>query len=99
MARHVAADDDVVLVGVDSSPTLGVDFTCSSPDWGGRPEIDEAESTYVPGKGIFVEALEDELAARGLPLPRSTGIRHWLPDYDPDEERGRLVSILEGGMA
>jgi predicted secreted protein len=99
MALHVEADDDVVLVGIDSSPTMGVDFTCSSSTWGGKPEIDEAESTYVRGKGIFIEALEAELASRGLPLPRRTGIRHWLPDYDPDEERRRLVSILEGGTA
>jgi predicted secreted protein len=99
MAQHVEAEDEVVLVGVDSSPTMGVDLTCSAPTWGGKPEIDETESTYVPGTGIFVEALEDELSARGLPLPRRTGIRHWLPDYDPHEERRRLVSILEGGTA
>jgi len=97
MAQHMEAEDEVVLVGVDSSPTMGVDFTCSSPSWAGKPEIDETESTYVPGTGIFVEALEAELSTRGLPLPRRTGIRHWLPDYDPGEERRRLVSILEGG--
>jgi len=99
MAQHVEAGDEIVLVGVDSSPTLGVDFTCSSPSWGGKPEIDEDESTYVPGSGIFVEALDAELRARGLPSPRRTGIRHWFPDYDPAEERRRLATVLEGGTA
>lgn len=95
MAQHVSAGDDVVLIGVDSSPTMGVEFTCSSPTWGGKPEIGEDDSTLVPGEsGIFVEELEAELAVRGLPVPRRTGIRHWFPGYDPDEERARLEALL-----
>jgi predicted secreted protein len=97
MAQHVEADDDVVLIGVDSSPTMGVEFTCSSPTWGGKPEISEDDSRYVEESGIFIEELAAELAARGLPMPRRTGIRHWFPDYDPQEERERLVALLEGG--
>ena len=99
MAQHVAANDEIVLVGVDSSPTMGADFTCSSPSWGGKPEIDEHESTYTAGRGLFVEALDAELEARGLPRPRRTGIRHWFPDYDPAEEHRRLEIVLEGGTA
>lgn len=95
MAQHVTAGDDVVLIGIDSSPTMGVDFTCSSPTWGGKPEIGEDDSTLVPEQsGIFVEELEAELTARGLPLPRRTGIRHWFPDYDQAEERARLEALL-----
>jgi predicted secreted protein len=94
MAQHVAADDDVVLVGVDSSPTMGVEFTCSSPTWGGEPNIGVDDSTIVPESGIFIEELESALAARGLPMPRRTGIRHWFPDYDPQEERDRLEALL-----
>jgi len=29
-------------------------------------------------------------------MPRMTGIRHWFVDYDPDEERQRLVKLLTG---
>ena len=94
MVQHVAADDDVVLIGVDSSPTMGVEFTCSSPTWGGEPNIGVDDSTIVPESGIFIEELEAALAARGLPMPRRTGIRHWFPDYDPQEERDRLEALL-----
>jgi len=99
MARHVAADDDVVLVGIDSSPTMGVEFTCSSPTWGGEPNIGEDDSALIRDSGIFIRELEAELRERGLPMPRRTGIRHWFPDYDPEEERRRLVALLqpEGG--
>ena len=96
MEPHLRAGDDVVLIGVDSSPTMGVDFTPSAPHWAGKPDIGEDDSTLVRGDGIFLEELRAELAERGLPFPRATGIRHWFPDYDPDEERARLVALLEG---
>ena len=94
MEPHLRSGDDVVLIGVDSSPTMGVDFTPSAPHWGGRPDRVEDDSTLVHGDGIFVEELEAELAERGLEIPRRTGIRHWFPDYDPDEERARLEKLL-----
>ena len=94
MEKHVEAHDDVVLIGVDSSPTMGIDFTPSAPHWGGKPDIGEDDSTLVRGDGIFLEELEAELEARGLPMPRATGIRHWFADYDPEEERRRLEALL-----
>ena len=45
-------------------------------------------------RGIFVAELHAELAERGLPMPRSTGIRHWFPDYDAAEEHARLQALL-----
>jgi predicted secreted protein len=94
MAPHLEAGDEVALVGIDSSPTMGIDFTCSAPAWGGRPVVREEDMSYVEGEGIFVEELRAELAERGLPMPRATGIRHWFPGYSEDEERGRLEAIL-----
>ena len=94
MEPHVRAGDDIVLIGIDSSPTMGVDFTPSAPHWGGRPDRVEDDSILVRGDGIFLEQLKAELAERGLPMPRSTGIRHWHPDYDPEEERRRLEALL-----
>ena len=83
IGQHAAAGDDIVLIGVDSAP-----------HWAGKPDIGEDDSTLVRGDGIFVEELKAELAERGLPEPRSTGIRHWFADYDPDEELRRLEALL-----
>lgn len=96
MEPHVEAGDDVVMIGVDSSPTMGVSFQPSSQSWGGEPNIGDDDTTMIEGEGIFLEELRAELARRNLPMPRRTGIRHWFPDYDPDEEHARLVSLLEG---
>ena len=94
IAQHSSAGDDVVLIGVDSSPTMGVDFTPSAPHWSGKPDIGEDDSTLLEGDGIFLEELKAELEERGLPVPRSTGIRHWFADYDPDEELRRVRALL-----
>jgi len=94
VVEQEAAADDVVLIGVDSSPTMGIDFTPSAPRWAGEPNIGEDDSRLVRGDGIFVAELKAELAERGLPEPRSTGIRHWFPDYEPEEELERLRGLL-----
>jgi predicted secreted protein len=97
MEPHVSSGDDVVLIGIDSSPTMGVDFSPSAPAWRGEPNIGDDTTALTRGDGIFLEELAAELEDRGLPMPRRTGIRHWFPDYDPEEEHTRLVALLEGG--
>jgi predicted secreted protein len=95
VAQEVGEGDELVLIGIDSSPTMGVDHTCSSPTWGGEPNVGpEDDSTIVEGRGIFISELHAELRERGLPIPRSTGIRHWFPGYDPAEEHARLQELL-----
>src|SRR5436309_5558791 len=44
MAPHLEAGDDVVLIGVDSSPTMGIDHTVSAPSWAGKPDVREEDS-------------------------------------------------------
>jgi predicted secreted protein len=94
MEPHLRAGDDVVLIGIDSSPTMGVDFFPSASRWGGEPNIGEDDSRLVPGEGVFVQELEAELSERGLGLPKRTGIRHWFAGYDAEEERRRIEAIL-----
>lgn len=94
MEPHLRAGDDVVLIGIDTSPTMGVEFAPSAPHWSGKPDIGEDDSRLVPGEGIFVEELEAELAERGLEMPPRTGVRHWFHRYDPDEERRRIEALL-----
>jgi len=89
MGPSLESGDDVVLVGVDSSPTMGVDFTPTSDTWGGEPNIGVDDSRLIYGRIA--------LAAKGLTMPRRTGIRHWFPGYDPAEERARLLAMLAGG--
>lgn len=83
--RHLRGGDEVILVGLDGSPSSGVRFTSSKPDWGGRPNRPEDDWDLVPGRGIWIEELESELARRGLPPLPATG---WALDMGRFDEAG-----------
>jgi predicted secreted protein len=86
--------DEVVLIGLEGSPSMGVHVTSSDPDRAGRPAWPDGAPELTPGSGILIEELLAELRARGIAEPRATGIRHALPDYDPDAEREELAAFL-----
>jgi hypothetical protein len=37
IAPHIRRRDDLILIGLDGSPSTGVRFTSSNPEWGGSP--------------------------------------------------------------
>jgi predicted secreted protein len=92
---HVRAGDDVILVGLEGSPSMGVHVTSSDPERGGRPEWPEGSDELSPGSGIFIDELAAELRERGVPMPRATGITHQLPDHDEARERAEIASLTE----
>jgi predicted secreted protein len=93
---HAARGDDIVLVGLEGSPSLGVCVTSSDPELGGRPTWTEGATELTTGKGIYIEELEAELTERGFKMPRAMGISHQLPDHDPASEQASLAELLRG---
>jgi predicted secreted protein len=94
VCTHLARGDEVVLVGLEGSPSMGVRLTSSDPDRAGRPEWPDGAPELTPGRGILIEELLSELAARGVPEPRAIGVTHVLPDHDPEAERQELRAFL-----
>jgi predicted secreted protein len=92
---HVRAGDEVILVGLEGSPSMGVHVTSSDPARHGRPEWPDGTDELTAGSGIFIEELEAELAARGVPLPRATGITHQLPSHDDGENQAAVAALIE----
>jgi predicted secreted protein len=88
--RHLRTGDEVVLIGLDGSPSTGVRFTSSKPEWGGRPNRPEDDWEIVAGRGIWIEELEAELARRGLPAVPATG---WALDMGRFDEAGALRDL------
>jgi predicted secreted protein len=91
---HLDRGDDVVLVGLEGSPSMGVEITSSDAERKGRPAWPEGTEELAAGRGILIEELLDELASRGRPTLRAIGIRHQLPDFDAGTEPSDLAAFL-----
>jgi predicted secreted protein len=92
---HIQRGDEVVLIGVEGSPSMGVRITSSDPARGGQPQWAEGAPELAPGQGIFFEELRAALAERGVEAPRAIGVTEALPDHEPDAERSELGAFLE----
>src|SRR4051794_41789288 len=57
MEQHVEAGDDVVVIGVDSSPTMGIDFTPSAPPWAGKADIVGGDPPPGRGGGLYLRGI------------------------------------------
>ncbi|QEX18345.1 hypothetical protein FRZ44_36500 [Hypericibacter terrae] len=86
---------DLVLIGVDGSGSSAVTFTGIGPAWGGRPE--DMSWEVVPGKGVWIEELEQILAERGLPMPRSFGVAMELPGFTMAQAMIEFRQFLDRG--
>jgi len=84
----------VVIVGIDGSPSMGVELTASSEEWGGRPDKPRDEDyPVVSGMGLFTETLLG-LLADDVARIRAVGIGQDLLDYDEIAEVAKLELTL-----
>jgi predicted secreted protein len=85
----------VVIIGIDGSPSMGVELTASAGDWGGRPDKPRDEDYPVtPGPGLFTETLLD-LLGDDVARARVVGIGQDLFDYDEPAELAKLAAAVE----
>jgi predicted secreted protein len=92
----LAAGNRVIVVGIDGSPSMGVELTASSDEWGGRPDKPRDEDYPVtPGRGLFIETLVGLLDPE--PRVRVVGIGQDLFDYDEHRELAKLGRLVSGG--
>ncbi len=94
--RHLLDGDDLILIGLDGSPSTGVRFTSSRPDWGGRPNRPDDDWEIVPRRGVWIEELEAELSGRGLPPVPATGWALDMGRFDEAGSRRDLEEFLDG---
>jgi predicted secreted protein len=86
----LASGARVLVLGIDGSPSMGVELTAASEAWGGRPHAPRDEDYPVtPGPGLFTETLL-ELLAEERPRVRVAGIGQDLFDYDEPAELGKV---------
>jgi predicted secreted protein len=93
IAVRAAQGEDIVLIGVEGSPSMGVRITSSDPARGGLPEWPEGTAELTSGEGIFIEELRQELGRRGIAAGLG-GETHALPDHDELTQQTQLESLL-----
>ena len=91
---HVGRGDDVIVIGIEGSPSLGVSITAIDPERGGRPEWPAGEVDKAPGQGILLQELLAELGERDVPAPRVLGILHQLSWRDEAVDRANLAAVI-----
>jgi predicted secreted protein len=84
---------EVLIVGVDGSPTMGVALSPSGADWGGRPDKSgDYDCELVDGPGVFVGVLLATLEARGVTGISARGFGTDLPDFDAGRALAELLA-------
>jgi predicted secreted protein len=84
----------VVVIGIDGSPSMGVELTAASDQWGGRPDKPRDEDYPVTlGPGLFTETLLGLLGDQRVGV-RVVGIGQDLFDYDETRELAKLAGEL-----
>jgi predicted secreted protein len=97
IGADLAAGARVVVLGIDGSPTMGVELTAASAEWGGRPDQPRDEDYPVSsGRGLFTETLLELLGEQRLHV-RVVGIGQDLLDYDEARELEKVGRELAGG--
>ena len=70
MEHYLNMGYNVAVIGVDGSPSCGINLTGRNPSWGGRPRDDVGEYRMVEEMGVWMEELSSEIERRGLkPIP------------------------------
>lgn len=95
LALHLSHGYDVVIIGLDGSPSSGVRLTSTKPDWGGRPESAiSGGADRIPGMGVWMDELKKELESRGIAWPRATGIAMDAQTFDMDASMKEMDEFL-----
>jgi predicted secreted protein len=83
VSLHAEHGYDIVIIGLDGSPSSGVRLTSTKTSWGGRPEGAVAGgSDRISGMGVWMTELKEEFESRGLSFLRATGIAMDAQNFD-----------------
>ena len=85
-----------MLIGLEGSPSCGVQLTGSSSKWQGYPGAVEMNGKYPvkKGTGLFMQALQREIESRGLTVPPILAVGLDLYGIDLEQIGSRLRNEL-----
>lgn len=95
---HFLRDESftLVIIALEGSPSCGYQYTGSSETWRGYPGDVELDGRYpvAKGSGLFLQALQEEIKSRALPLPAILGVGLDMYGIDLDKIGDELEARL-----
>jgi len=72
---YVSNGYKIIIIGIEGSPSCGIEKTESNPDWGGETVCSAAQEVkLINDRGVFIELLNREALLRGWPAFPAFGI-------------------------
>ena len=88
---------NVVVIGLDGSPSCGVKWSGASKQWGGPPKTSEEEIAKYPlakKPGVFIEELAKMIKETGAEMPRIIGAGFDMPGFSLDTIAEEIDAFL-----
>ncbi len=90
---------EIVVIGLDGSPSSGVRYTGRAKDWGGRPQFNDGDYEVIEGMGVWMEELKFGLEQRNIPWPRASGMLLDRTDWDEARDLPATLNELDEFLA
>ncbi len=75
LQQYPSYDYKLILIGLDGSPSCGIDLTGTSREWRGHPTSIKTEGYPVSaGRGVLMQELQKQLDERGIGFPPAFGV-------------------------
>ena len=75
LQQYPSYNYQLLLIGLDGSPSCGVDLTGTSSLWRGHPVNIRNEAYPVePGRGVLMQELQEQFEVRGMKFPPAFGV-------------------------
>ncbi len=97
---YLSSDYQIIgLIGVDGSPSCGVNKTCSSNRWGGeflettsiQDKIEDLD--YSNNSGVFIEEIRQVLNREEIDIPLLA-----IDETEPKKSKEKIKELLQGGL-
>jgi predicted secreted protein len=88
---------EVIIIGVDGSPSCGINLSPTSKKWGGPPTLrdeDAWNAEMINKPGIFMEVLKEELEKAGLKVPKMIGIGLDITDAE-HWDKNKILDLIK----
>ncbi len=96
MKEFYKAGFEIIVIGVDGSPSCGVNYSGTSEIWGGEPSLErDLEYPIKEGMALFMEELLNEARRVGIENIRMIGLKIDFPEFNEEKAIEELDKILQ----